>query len=80
MNAVDGEEAKAGKRAGNYGVCKGYFLKQLPTPQKSNYLSACGRNLTCWNVIVDAKGKIVLLAEYFTLVLLPTLRSKSCSF
>jgi hypothetical protein len=40
MNAVDGEEAKAGKRAGNYGVCKGYFLKQLPTPQKSNYLSA----------------------------------------
>jgi hypothetical protein len=21
-------------------VCKGYFLKQLPTPQKSNYLSA----------------------------------------
>ena len=43
MNAVDGEEAKAGKRAGNYGVCKGYFLKQLPTPQKSNYLSA-----TCW--------------------------------
>jgi hypothetical protein len=40
MNAVVGEEAKAGKRAGNYGVCKGYFLKQLPTPQKSNYLSA----------------------------------------
>jgi hypothetical protein len=40
MNAVDGEVAKPGKRAGNYGVCKGKFFIQLSTPKKSNYLSA----------------------------------------
>jgi hypothetical protein len=39
MNAVDGEEAKPGKRVGNYGVCKGKFFIQLSTLQKSNYLS-----------------------------------------
>ncbi len=39
MNAVDEEEAKPEKRAGNYGVCKGKFLIRLFTPQKSNYLS-----------------------------------------
>jgi hypothetical protein len=32
MNTVDGEEAKARKRAGNYGVCKEHFLKQLSIP------------------------------------------------
>jgi len=39
MNAVDGEEAKAGKRAGIFEVCKGKFSIQLSTRQKSNYLS-----------------------------------------
>jgi hypothetical protein len=39
MNAVDGEEAKAGKRAGNYGVCmecvKDIFLNSFPHPKKA---------------------------------------------
>jgi RHS repeat-associated protein len=34
MNAVDGKEAKAGKRSGNYGVCKGKFFIQSHTPKK----------------------------------------------
>ena len=39
MNAVDGEEAKVGKRAGIYGACKEKFLLSFPHPKKSNYLS-----------------------------------------
>jgi hypothetical protein len=34
MNAVDGKEAKAGKRAGNYGVCKAIVFKCEPYPEK----------------------------------------------
>jgi hypothetical protein len=48
MNAVDGEEAKPGKRAGNYGVCKGKFFMQLSILQKSNYLSAKLDELLQW--------------------------------
>ena len=39
MNAFDGEEAKARKSAGNYGVCKEKFLLIFPHPKKNNYLS-----------------------------------------
>jgi len=54
MNAVDGEEAKAGKRAGNLWECvKDIFLKQLPTPKKSNYLSAYDRrSREAWNLML----------------------------
>ena len=40
MNAVDGEEAKAGKRAGNYGVCKEKFLYGFSYAKKRKSLSA----------------------------------------
>jgi hypothetical protein len=45
MNAVDGEEAKPGKRAGNYGVCKGMLGLKFPTPQKRNFLISLTRYL-----------------------------------
>jgi hypothetical protein len=32
MKVVDGEEAKAGKRAGKYGVCKAIVFKRLTIP------------------------------------------------
>jgi hypothetical protein len=34
MNAVDGEVAKSGKRAENYGVCKEILFKSLPYTEK----------------------------------------------
>jgi hypothetical protein len=34
MNAVEGREAKAGKRADNCGVCKGMLGQKFPTPKK----------------------------------------------
>jgi hypothetical protein len=40
MNAIEGKEAKAGKRSGNYGVCKAKFFKSFPYPEKRKFLSA----------------------------------------
>jgi hypothetical protein len=40
MKVVDGEEAKAGKRAGKYGVCKAKLFKCLPYLEKRKFLSA----------------------------------------
>ena len=37
MNAVDGKEAKAGKKAGNYGVCKGMLGLKFPTLKKKKF-------------------------------------------
>jgi hypothetical protein len=37
MNAVDEEEAKAGKRTGNYGVCKVKLFKCFPYQKKRKF-------------------------------------------
>jgi hypothetical protein len=42
MIAVDGREAKAGKRAGNYGDCEGILGLIFPTFKKRNFLSING--------------------------------------
>jgi hypothetical protein len=40
MNAIDEEGAKAGKRAGNYGVCKEKLGQRISTREKRKRLSA----------------------------------------
>jgi hypothetical protein len=46
MNAVEGKETKAGKRAGNYGVCKAKLFKCFPYPEKRKILPATSMSVS----------------------------------
>jgi hypothetical protein len=48
-DAIDGKEAKSGKRAENCGVCKGKYCIRLPTPQKKQLpISHTGHWRSLW--------------------------------